>query len=112
MFVSCSPEADERIKTLIDKLESVGAEQAPQPLQNPAIFGNYEVAFSAAGARQVGQPAGGRFRGALGRSLFQTTGLFQHVLSPNCVASSPAPPPAAGAPPSRARRRAACAARR
>lgn len=36
--------------------------------------------------RQKGQPAGGRFRGGVGRFFFRTTNLFQNIVSPDlCV---------------------------
>lgn len=41
------------------------------------------MAYSSAGPDQNGAPAGGRFRGRLGRFLFRTTGLYQAILRPN-----------------------------
>lgn len=49
------------------------------------MFGNYNVAYVSAGPGQSGQPAGGRFRGGLGKLLFRTTFLGQSVLQPDIV---------------------------
>lgn len=62
-----------------------GRLQAQRPLQDPLIFGNYNVAYVSMGDRQYGQPAGGRFRGGLGKLLFRTTLLAQSVLKPDVV---------------------------
>lgn len=40
-------------------------------LSDPKIFGNYNVAYVSTGSSQKGNPAGGRFRGRLGRALFR-----------------------------------------
>lgn len=70
---------------LLDDLERVGAEQQPRPLQNPLLFGNYNVAYTSTRRTpsEQGQPAGGRFRGTVGRALFRTAGLFQSVMQPD-----------------------------
>ena len=59
--------------------------QELRPLADPLVFGNYNVAYVSAGSRQGGQPAGGRFRGGLGKLLFRTTCLAQSVLQPDIV---------------------------
>jgi hypothetical protein len=59
--------------------------QGLRPLADPLVFGNYNVAYVSAGSRQGGQPAGGRFRGGLGKLLFRTTCLAQSVLQPDIV---------------------------
>jgi hypothetical protein len=59
--------------------------QEQRPLDDPLVFGNYNVAYVSAGPKQYGQPVGGRFRGTLGKLLFRTTFLGQSVLQPNIV---------------------------
>jgi hypothetical protein len=51
-------------------------------LNDPNLFGNYDVAFvgTSRAQAQEGNPAGGRFRGKLGRMLYQTTGVYQNIL--------------------------------
>lgn len=44
------------------------------------LLGNYFVSYVSAGKSQRGNPAGGNFRGRIGRVLFKTTGLYQHLL--------------------------------
>ena len=48
-------------------------------LNDPNLYGNYDVAFvgTSRAQAQEGNPAGGRFRGKLGRLLYQTTGVYQ-----------------------------------
>lgn len=55
------------------------------PLTNELIYGNYEVSYVGVGKsqRNEGNPAGGRFRGRLGRFLYRNDGLYQHVLKPS-----------------------------
>ena len=43
------------------------------------IFGEYDVIYTQTGPKQVGEPAGGRFRGRLGRLLFTTTKVQQNL---------------------------------
>eukprot|EP00878_Enallax_costatus_P021145 GHUV01022378.1.p1 GENE.GHUV01022378.1~~GHUV01022378.1.p1 ORF type:complete len:153 (+),score=50.07 GHUV01022378.1:1456-1914(+) len=73
------------VDSLLDQLEVIGSTQQPRPLDNPLLFGNYNVAYTstARAPTERGQPAGGRFRGRIGRALFKTTGVFQSVLQPD-----------------------------
>jgi hypothetical protein len=69
------------------------SKHAPNPLKTLLNYepqrrrGNYEVRYTStarsSAAQQRGQPAGGRFRGRIGRLLFKTTGVFQSVLQPD-----------------------------
>ena len=79
-----SVSADKRkvIDGNIEKLIELSARQS-SPLDNPGIFANYTVAYTSPGPKQNGAPAGGRFRGKLGRLLFRTEGLYQAILKPN-----------------------------
>jgi hypothetical protein len=49
----------------IELLEKIGTTQVPNALANPLIFGDYDVSYVSTGGQQIGNPAGGRFRGAL-----------------------------------------------
>ena len=70
----------DEIDSLLDKLAEAG--RGSRPLKSPLLMGDYEVAYTSTqrAGTQNGQPSGGRFRGAIGRMLFQTTGLFQSIL--------------------------------
>uniref|UniRef100_A0A7S3VJL2 Plastid lipid-associated protein/fibrillin conserved domain-containing protein n=2 Tax=Dunaliella tertiolecta TaxID=3047 RepID=A0A7S3VJL2_DUNTE len=71
---------------LLDRLEEVGAKQEPRPLENELLWGNYNVVYTSTNRSQEKRsPSGGRFRSRIGRSLFQTTGLYQSVLKPGIV---------------------------
>lgn len=88
----CSPSADSgmdlseddraSVDILLDRLEEVGD---TAPLDNPLLWGNYDVAYVSSGKSQRGNPAGGRFRGKLGKALFQTNILEQNLYSPDVV---------------------------
>ncbi|PNH04276.1 putative plastid-lipid-associated protein 8, chloroplastic, partial [Tetrabaena socialis] len=82
--LSMSPERRSAVDSLLERLEAAGAAQQPRPIENPLLWGNYNVAYTSVGKSQEnGQPAGGRFRGRIGRTLFRTAGLFQSVLQPD-----------------------------
>lgn len=70
---------------MIGKLESVGADATVKPNDDPKIFGYYDVSYVSVGEKQVGNPAGGRFRSPLGRFLFKTIGLEQNLFAPNKI---------------------------
>lgn len=55
------------------------------PMLDTRIFNNYTVAYTSSSPVQSSAPAGGRFRSRLGRLLFPTRGVFQHVISPNII---------------------------
>lgn len=63
----------------------------PPPLADARLFGDWDVAFVGVGARQKGQPAGGRFRSAspLRRWLWKTVAVRQAVLPPAAGATGP-----------------------
>lgn len=82
---SISPDGRIEVDSCLSELERFGRDQKPRPLENPKVFGNYNVAYVSTGNRQYGQPAGGRFRTGAARILFRTTGLFQSLLHPDVV---------------------------
>ena len=43
------------------------------------------MSYVSTGKKQIGNPAGGRFRGGLGAALFRTIGLEQNIYEPNVV---------------------------
>lgn len=74
-----------RSNDIIRDLQTIGATQELRPLNNPLIWGNYNVAYVSQGNAQAGAPAGGRFRSGVGKILFRTTRLCQSVLKPDIV---------------------------
>eukprot|EP00877_Chromochloris_zofingiensis_P012707 jgi/Chrzof1/7690/Cz02g33030.t1 len=83
--IGMSDHAKCQVDELLDQLKAIGKQQQPRPLSNPLLWGNYNVAYTSTGRAQSerGQPAGGRFRGRIGRALFRTTGVYQSVLQPD-----------------------------
>ncbi|CAM9589114.1 unnamed protein product, partial [Phaeothamnion confervicola] len=77
---------DKAVVALIQQLENCG--QGTDWLSDPTLFGNYAVSYVSVGNSENSNPAGGRFRGRFGRSLFRTEALFQHILRPDCVVNS------------------------
>ena len=54
-------------------------------LTDPRVYGDYDVSYVSTGRAQIGNPAGGRFRGGIGAMLFRTIGLEQNLYEPNVV---------------------------
>ncbi|GAX74034.1 hypothetical protein CEUSTIGMA_g1484.t1 [Chlamydomonas eustigma] len=79
--INLSDAQKDEIDLLLDKLREAG--KGSRPVKDPRLIGNYVVVYTSTrrAPGQKGQAAGGRFRGALGRSLFKTTGVFQSVLA-------------------------------
>lgn len=50
-------------------------------LSDSRIFGNYNVAYVSSGSSERSNPAGGRFRGRLGRAFFRRGFFFQVPIS-------------------------------
>jgi hypothetical protein len=74
-----------RANDIIRQLHIIGSAQELRPLNNPLIYGNYNVEYVSQGNAQAGAPAGGRFRSGIGKILFRTTRLCQSVLLPDVV---------------------------
>jgi hypothetical protein len=53
--ISMQPEQKREVDALIQQLEEAGRSQRPRPLQNPLLFGNYNVAYTSSGEDQRGQ---------------------------------------------------------
>eukprot|EP00882_Tetradesmus_deserticola_P021890 GHRQ01023723.1.p1 GENE.GHRQ01023723.1~~GHRQ01023723.1.p1 ORF type:complete len:134 (-),score=34.39 GHRQ01023723.1:158-559(-) len=49
------PQKKAEVDALISQLEAAGRSQQPRPLQNPLLFGNYNVAYTSSGEDQSGQ---------------------------------------------------------
>lgn len=49
-------------------------------LNDLRLYGNYDVSYVGTGKSQRGNPAGGRYRGTVGRFLFQNEALFQNII--------------------------------
>ncbi len=69
------------VDSLIDQLILLG--QGQRQLLDPRLLGNYEVAYTSTrrAPSERSSPSGGRFRGKVGRALFQTAGLYQSVIT-------------------------------
>eukprot|EP00607_Mallomonas_marina_P000703 CAMPEP_0182429650 /NCGR_PEP_ID=MMETSP1167-20130531/32019_1 /TAXON_ID=2988 /ORGANISM="Mallomonas Sp, Strain CCMP3275" /LENGTH=298 /DNA_ID=CAMNT_0024613649 /DNA_START=156 /DNA_END=1053 /DNA_ORIENTATION=- len=54
-------------------------------LESPFLVGNYEVSFVGTSKTQSssGNPAGGGYRGVLGRFIYKNEGLYQHIIREN-----------------------------
>uniref|UniRef100_A0A7S2Y058 Plastid lipid-associated protein/fibrillin conserved domain-containing protein n=1 Tax=Fibrocapsa japonica TaxID=94617 RepID=A0A7S2Y058_9STRA len=83
--VLASEEQRTKIDGLLEKVENLNTNA--DTLSDERIFGNYNVAYVSTGKApsQKGNPAGGGFRGKIGRKFFQTTAVFQHLVAPNQV---------------------------
>lgn len=53
--ISLQPEQKREVDALISQLEAAGRSQQPRPMQNPLLFGNYNVAYTSSGDDQRGQ---------------------------------------------------------
>eukprot|EP00903_Cladosiphon_okamuranus_P009275 g8850.t1 len=78
--IDCTCSERDSIDGIIEQLGTLGADK--DWLNDPNIYGNYNVAYVSSGASQRGNPAGGRWRGRVGRCLFRTEEMFQHLLEP------------------------------
>lgn len=78
---STPPKICRQIDDLV--LELRDREESKSHLDDPTIFDQYEVSYVNSADRVP--PAGGRFRGVLGRLVFRGRGVYQHVFKPNHV---------------------------
>ena len=71
-----------RIDSLICALESSwkGTNALDDPRWKGYLYRNCEVSYVGQSDSNKANAAGGRFRGRLGRLVFRTTALFQHIL--------------------------------
>ncbi|KAK9812520.1 hypothetical protein WJX73_005534 [Symbiochloris irregularis] len=84
--LSLSLDDQKDVNGKLEQLSEIGERQSPRPLDNSNLWGNFNVAYtSVLNSTQPRQPAGGRFRNAFGRRIFQTTQLCQSVLRPDVV---------------------------
>jgi hypothetical protein len=75
--------AEERSAVDARILELCGRGKRQLPLSDPQLFNRYCVAYTS--STENSPPAGGRFRGRLGRVIFPARGVFQHVVRPDTV---------------------------
>ncbi len=47
-----SQQQRETVDSLLEQLESVGSQQQPRPLDNPLLYGNYNVAYTSTSRAQ------------------------------------------------------------
>mmetsp|Transcript_84118 Transcript_84118/g.236419 ORF Transcript_84118/g.236419 Transcript_84118/m.236419 type:complete len:312 (-) Transcript_84118:155-1090(-) len=66
------------ISEMITELEAAG--NGADFFASGTAYGKYEVAYVGASSSRVANPAGGRWRGRVGRIFFPTQGLYQHIL--------------------------------
>lgn len=74
------------IDSIIRSLMEIGKSQTP--MSDPRLFAKYTVAYTSTNDPSnpdQSPPAGGLFRSRLGRLVFVTRGLFQHVFAPDTV---------------------------
>lgn len=71
----------QEIEAIVRQLMEIGKSQ--EPMKDPRLFSKYSVAYTSTGDKSP--PAGGLFRSRVGRLLFVTRGLFQHVFKPDTV---------------------------
>lgn len=79
--LNVTTEKRQHIDSVIEELNEVGKSQSP--MTDPRLFSNYTVAYTSTSDKSP--PAGGLFRTVIGRTLFRTRGLFQHVIAPDVV---------------------------
>ncbi|CAM9731826.1 unnamed protein product [Scytosiphon promiscuus] len=78
--VDCTLDQRTEIDAIIEQLNVSG--EGKEWLKDSRVFGNYNVAYVSSGSSERGNPAGGRWRGRVGRSLFRTEEMFQHLVEP------------------------------
>lgn len=79
--LSVAPSERQEIDALIAQLVEIGKSQ--NPMQDPRLFSKYSVAYTS--TKDKSPPAGGLFRSKVGRLIFLSRGLFQHVFKPDTV---------------------------
>lgn len=79
--IKVSQSQRKEIDKMIMDLTEIGKDQ--KPMEDERLFSNYTVAYTSQKGKSP--PAGGLFRSKIGRLLFRTRGLFQHVLKPRRV---------------------------
>ena len=82
--VAATPERRAEIGSVIEELEaSWRGTDAFADDQQPLLLRRTEVAYVGQTDSARANAAGGKYRGRIGRRVFQTTALFQHVLDDN-----------------------------
>jgi len=76
--ILATTERKERIACLISQLESAG--QGRDFFADGTLYGKYEVVYVGAPSSRIANPAGGRWRGRVGRFFLPTRGIYQHLL--------------------------------
>eukprot|EP00177_Eucheuma_denticulatum_P007414 GFKZ01013500.1.p1 GENE.GFKZ01013500.1~~GFKZ01013500.1.p1 ORF type:complete len:283 (+),score=34.44 GFKZ01013500.1:36-851(+) len=79
--LSISDSQRAHVDSLIHQLNTYGKYHTP--MSDPRLFSKYTVAYTSTNDKSP--PAGGLFRSPIGRLIFQTRGLFQHVLAPDVI---------------------------
>jgi len=71
---------NERVASYFAKQSAAYASAGGAALSDPLLYGNYDVSFVSSGNEQRGNPAGGGYRGGLGKLLFDSRGVYQHIV--------------------------------
>jgi len=79
---TASPDQRRQIAELIEELEK-GWEGTDAFSQSAYLLRETEVVYVGQNSSVKANAAGGRYRGRIGRALFRTDALFQHVLKPD-----------------------------
>jgi hypothetical protein len=85
-----SKEYSESLSSLNKQATEKGKDTSPLTvLDDEKLYGNYDVTFVSTlkASKQQGNPAGGNFRGSLGRFIYENEGLYQHILKEEDVNS-------------------------
>ncbi len=81
--VAAPPQRREEIAEVIESLEAAWkGTDAFSAAQRPLLLRECEVVYVGQNSSVRANAAGGKYRGRLGRLLFRTDALFQHVLAP------------------------------
>jgi hypothetical protein len=75
-----TPEIDTKLSEWIELKSNEYTKQKKLAKNDMNLFGNYDVSYAGPGINQKGQPAGGAFRGTLGKLFFKTDKLLQNII--------------------------------
>ena len=76
-----TPQLDTNVSEWIQLKSNEYKQQNKLARDDINIFGNFDVTYVSSGKNETGQPAGGAFRGKLGKILFQSDRVYQNIIS-------------------------------
>jgi len=80
---SANKALNERVANYFNAQSKAYAEAGKVSITDELLFGNYDVSFVSTGDDQRGNPAGGSYRGSFGKLVFDSQGVYQHILPPS-----------------------------